>query len=148
MDDFDCGTTTTFLEGHGFTEEEKALAWEYCGGKPVYLIELANYENKKEKAEELFILRTGEIKKTLRRVKELGSEIRIEDRSYTVRYSSLVDALKHFVVQDEIAVDCVDEVSTAFLVGKNVLFVDPVRDIIKPQSRLNLLAVREVMKDV
>ncbi len=75
----------------------------------------------------------------------MGSEICIEDRSYTVRYSGLVDALKHFVVQDEIDRTIVDEISTAFLVGKNVLFVDPVKNIIKPQSRLELLAIREVI---
>jgi len=145
VDDFDRETTAAFLEKNGFTDDETSVAWEYFGGKPVYLIELANYENKEAKAEELLMLRTGEIKRTLKRVKELGSEICIEDRSYTVRYSGLVDALKHFVVHDEIDWTIVDEISTAFLVGKNVLFVDPVRGIIKPQSRLNLLAIREVI---
>ncbi len=145
VDDFDRETTSTFLKKHGFTDDETNVAWEYFGGKPVYLIELANYENKGAKAEELLMLRTGEIKRTLKRVKELGSEICIEDRSYTVRYSGLVDALKHFVVQDEIDRTIVDEISTAFLVGKNVLFVDPVKNIIKPQSRLELLAIREVI---
>ena len=146
VDDFDYETTTEFLKKNGFTDDEKSVAWEYFGGKPVYLIELANYENKGVKAEELLMLRTGEIKRTLKRVKELGSEIHIEDKSYTVRYSSLVDALKHFVIQDELDMDYMDEISTAFLVEKNVLFVDPVKNIIKPQSRLNLLAIREVMK--
>ncbi len=148
VDDFDRETTSMFLEECGFTYDETSVAWEYFGGKPVYLIELANYENKGAKAEELLMLRTGEIKRTLKRVKELGSEIHIEDKSYTVRYSGLVDALKHFDTQDELDMDCVDEISTAFLVEKNVLFVDPVRNIIKPQSRLNLLAIREVISDV
>ena len=147
VDDFDYETTATFLGKYGFTDDEKSVAWEYFGGKPGYLIELANYENKRAKAEELRILRTGEIKRTLKRVKELGSEIHIEDKSYTVRYSGLVDALKHFVTQDELDMDCVDEISTAFLVEKNVLFMDPVKNIIKPQSRLNLLAIREVIAD-
>jgi AAA+ ATPase superfamily predicted ATPase len=35
VDDFDYETTATFLGGHGFTDDENALAWEYCGGKPV-----------------------------------------------------------------------------------------------------------------
>ena len=34
-----------------------------------------------------------------------------------------------------------------YLVKENILFVDSVRGIIKPQSRLNLLAIRKVMKD-
>jgi len=42
----------------------------------------------------------------------------------------------------------VDEISKAFLVKKNILFVDPLRKMIKPQSRLDLLAIREVIADV
>ncbi len=42
----------------------------------------------------------------------------------------------------------VDEISTTFLVKKNILFVDPLTMMMKPQSELNLLAIREVMKDV
>ncbi len=34
-----------------------------------------------------------------------------------------------------------------FLVKKNVLFVDPTRRTIRPQSRLDLLAMREVVKE-
>ncbi|MEA1868754.1 MAG: ATP-binding protein, partial [Euryarchaeota archaeon] len=42
VDDFDCGTTTAFLEDYGFTDDEMMMAWDYCAGKPGYLIELAN----------------------------------------------------------------------------------------------------------
>ena len=39
------------------------------------------------------------------------------------------------------------EISKAFLVKKNILFVDLLRKLIASQSKLNLLAIREVMKD-
>ena len=148
VDDFDRETTATFLKGHGFTDNEVRIAWEYCGGKPVYLIELVNCENRDEKAGQLLALRTGEIKTTLKRVKELGSEIRIEDGSYAVNYAGLIDTLKRFVERDEVDMGEVDEISTTFLVKKNILFVDPLTTMMKPQSRLNLLAIREVMKNV
>ncbi len=35
----------------------------------------------------------------------------------------------------------------SFLVKQNILFLDPVRRTIKPQSRLDLLAIRDVMKN-
>ena len=35
----------------------------------------------------------------------------------------------------------------SFLVRKNILFLDPVEGTIKPQSKLNLLAIREVIKN-
>ncbi len=147
VDDFDYETTAAFLKGYGITDEDMRVTWEYCGGKPVCLVELINCGNREEKAEELLMIRTGEIKRMLKRVKELGNEIRIGDKSYAVRYSGLVDALKRFVVQDEIDAGDVDEISTAFLVGDNVLFVNPVRGNIKPQSRLDMLAIRKVMRN-
>jgi len=39
----------------------------------------------------------------------------------------------------------VDEISKKFPVKKTVLFVDPLTKLIKPQSQLNPLAVREVI---
>ncbi len=42
----------------------------------------------------------------------------------------------------------VDEVSKRYLVKENILFVDPLTMMMKPQSQLNLLAIREVMRDV
>jgi len=148
VNDFDEATTAAFLEGHGFTDDEARIAWEYCGGKPVYLIELVNYENREVKAGQLLTLRTGKIKTTLKRVKELGSKIRIEDGNYAVNYAGLIDTLKRFVERDEIDMGEVDEISTTFLVKKNILFVDPLTMMMKPQSKLNLLAIQKVMKDV
>ena len=45
----------------------------------------------------MFVYRTGEIETVLKRVKELGSEISIEGRSYAVRYEGLIEALNRFV---------------------------------------------------
>jgi len=146
VDDFDQATTMNFLDKYRVSKEEKEVAWEYCGGKPVCLVELVNCENRKEKVKEMFTFRTGEIETVLKRVKELGSEIRIEGSSYAVHYERLIDALKHFVERDEIDMNEVDEISKAFLVKKNVLFVDPLKKTIRPQSKLNLLAIREVVQ--
>jgi len=147
VDDFDRETTSAFLEAHGFTDDEASVAWDYFGGKPVYLIELANYEKKVAKAEEMLVLRTGEIETILKRIDELGGEITIEGIKYSVSYVKLVGALKKFVDRETIDMNEVDEISKTFLVKKNMLFVDPLKKMIKPQSRLNLLAIREVMRD-
>ncbi|MEA1999543.1 MAG: ATP-binding protein [Euryarchaeota archaeon] len=148
VDDFDYEATAAFLKKHGFTDDETSVAWEYFGGKPVYLIELANYEKKVAKAEELLMLRTGEIETTLKRVNELGGAIIIEDIKYSVSYGNLVGALKKFVDRETIDMNEVDEISKAFLVKKNMLFVDPLMKMIKPQSRLDLLAIQEVMRNL
>ncbi len=95
----------------------------------------------------MLTLRTGEIETILKRVNELGGEIIIEDTKYRVSHEKLVDTLKSFATYEEISMNEVDEISKAFLVKKNMLFVDPLTKLIKPQSRLELLAIREVMQD-
>ena len=151
VDDFDYEQTMEFLDRYGFNEQERAITWRYVGGKPVSLVKLINAKRSEKKIEDvvasMLILRTGELKTILKRVKELGSEVSIEGCSYTVRYDGLIDTLKHFVDRDEIDMEDVDEVPTTFLVKKNMLFIDPDSGFIKPQSQLNLLAIRKVMKN-
>ena len=53
-----------------------------------------------------------------------------------------------FVSRDEIDMNKVDEVSKRYLVKENILFVDSPTKLMKPQSRLNLLAIRDVLKDM
>jgi len=120
----------------------------HCGGKPICLVELINAEEREKKVNGMLTLRTGEIETRLKLVKELGDEIMIGSRCCNVSYEKLASTLKMFLTRDEIGMNEVDEVSKRFLVKKNILFVDPLTTIIKPQSKLNLLAIREVMKDV
>ena len=147
VDDFDDQTTLNFLDKYTFSDTEKEVAWNYCGGKPVCLVELVNCENREEKARGMFMFRTGEIETRLKLVKELGDEITIGGRRCDVHYEKLVNALKMFVSRDEVGMNEVDEVTKRYLVKTNILFVDPLRKTMKPQSKLNLRAIREVMKE-
>ena len=148
VDDFDRETTTAFLEEYGLSDEEKELAWQHCGGKPTCLVELINTEERENKVNGMLTLRTGEIGTRLKLVKELGDEMMIGSRCCDVSYEKLAYTLKMFLTRDEIGMNEVDEVSKRYLVKGNILFVDPLTMMMKPQSRLNLLAIREVMKDV
>ena len=93
------------------------------------------------------MFRTGELETRLKLVKELGDEITICGRRCDVHYENLVNALKMFVSRDEVGMNEVDEVSKRYLVKYNILFVDPLRKMMKPQSKLNLRAIREVVKE-
>ncbi|MHC1575092.1 MAG: ATP-binding protein [Candidatus Methanogasteraceae archaeon] len=148
VDDFDEATTAAFLEGHGFTDDEKALAWEYCGGKPVYLLELIRADNRGREIERLLRMRAGELKTFLKTLKELGDKITVKEERYDISYENVICALKMFLDEEEIDMWSIDEISKHYLVRNNILFLDPDRGIIKPQSRLNLLAVREVIANV
>ena len=147
VDDFDYKTAMEFLDKEGFSEVEKEKAWKYMGGKPVYLVELVNSEERVEKMEEMLTLRTGEIETMLKIVNELGDEIAIGDKNYSVSYERLVDSLKKFADVEEIGINEIDEVSKRYLVKKNILFVEPLRKKIRPQSRLDLLSLREAVKE-
>ena len=146
VDDFDHETTVAFLNKHGFSDNEKEKTWKYVGGKPVYLVELANSKRREKEMEELLTLRTGELETMLKTVAELGAEIAIGDIRYSVNYDGLVDSLKRYVDVDELGINDLDEVSKRYLMDRNILFVDPLRKGIRPQSQLDLLAIREVLK--
>jgi len=148
VDDFDEETTIAFLEANRFSDEEKELVWHHCGGKPICLVELANAKEREKKVIGMLTLRTGEIETRLKLIKELGGEILIGGRCCDVSYDKLASVLKMFMTRSEIGMNEVDEISKRYLVKENILFVDPLTTMMKPQSRLNLLAIREVMKDV
>ena len=137
VDDFDRETTAAFLEEHGFTDDEKSVAWEYFGGKPVYLIELVNTEeNRKGKAEEMLKIRKGQIEEIVYSLEARNKEM----------FDAVMRMLSEFAVEERVAYKYLsDEIK--FLVGKNIIFADSVNKELILQSRLNLLAIREVMKD-
>jgi AAA+ ATPase superfamily predicted ATPase len=151
VDDFDYKQTMDLLEGYGWGEHEKGIAWHYVGGKPVSLVRLINEKGSEEKIEDvagsMLTLRIGEIETRLKLVKELGDEMMIGRRRCDVAYEKLASTLKMFLTRDEIGMNEVDEVSKRYLVKENILFVDPLTTLMKPQSQLNLLAIREVMRD-
>ena len=138
VDDFDYETTSMFLSKYGIDDEEREMVWEYCGGKPVHLIRLINTKlsggNVVKKAERMLEEEVSRIIFMLARNKEKKSDI--------------VDMLSIFASDEEIKYsDGINLDIMSFLVAQNILFLDPVRRTIKPQSRLNLSAIREVMRD-
>jgi len=119
----------------------------YCGGKPVCLVELVNYENREEKSKEMLVLRTGETNQRIKVLKIVKTKILFENEEVKLKYENIIKILDRFSDNGSYA----DEKITpeiVYLVKENILFVDSVRGIIKPQSRLDFLAVREVIKDV
>jgi len=148
VDDFDYETTMDFLDRYNFSDAEKKAAWDHCSGKPICLVELVNSEDRKKKVNEMFNMTSGRIETELKVVNELGAEIAVGDKVCDVRYERLIGILREFVERDEINMGEIDEISKRYFVKENILFVDPLYKIIKPQSRLNLLAIRDVMENV
>ena len=137
VDDFDNSTTINFLDKYKFSDTEKEIAWNYCGGKPVCLVELINArETRKRKAEEMLKIRKGQIE-------EIVYSLEVKDKKM---FDAVVEVLSEFKVKEKTGYKYLsDEIK--FLVGKNIIFADSANKELRPQSRLNLLALREVMRD-
>ncbi|MEA1894100.1 MAG: ATP-binding protein [Euryarchaeota archaeon] len=138
VDDFDYETTSMFMSKYGINDEEREMVWECCGGKLVHLIKLVNTKlnggDVVEKVEKMLEEEVSRIIFLLARNKEKKRDI--------------VDMLSIFASDDEIKYsDSVNLDLISFLVKRNILFLDPVRRTIKPQSRLNLSAIREVLRN-
>jgi len=146
VDDFNEVATMDFLDRYNFSDKEKTVAWEYCGGNPIYLVELVNCENREEKVKEMLVLRTGEINQRIKVLKIVNKKILFEDEEIELKYENITRILDEFSDEESYAYEMITP-EIAYLVRENILFVDSVRRIIKPQSRLNLFAIREVMKN-
>jgi len=135
VDDFDHETTAAFLEDYDFTDEEKAVAWNCCGGKPICLVELVNAkDDRRGKAEEMLKIRKGQIE-------EIVYSLEARDREM---FDAVMRVLSEFIGMEKVGYKYIsDEIK--FLVGKNIIFADSANKELRPQSKLNLLAIREVM---
>ena len=135
VDDFDYDTTKEFLQKYGFSREEIELAWEYLGGKPVYLVgAIKNKDRLREFCENVLKVRISQILDTIYGIEgklfeEVLSYLREISEKESVRYRKIDEALK-------------------FCVRNNILFLDLVERIVKPQSRIDLLAIRKILTEI
>ncbi len=147
VDDFDYETTIAFLESYGFSDDEKKLAWHHCGGKPICLVELANAEEKDEKMREFLGVRTGQIEGLIEDAREFGYKISYGEEEIVLNEEHIRRSLDKFKNKDHLKASELSKPVKLGLIKANILFLDPVKQILKPQSQLELLAIREVISD-
>jgi len=147
VDDFDRETSIAFLEKCGFADAEKTVAWEYCGGKPVCLLELIRADEKERIAKKMLATRANQLKDLLDYLDYTKPKITIGDTECMVEKGDIVGILSRFADTECIDDQGLDRPAKHFLIKDNILFLDPDLGIIKPQSRLDLLAIREVVKN-
>jgi len=150
IDNFDEETTKKFLKKHNFSEEEQENVYNNTGGKPAHLLRIIDAKNRGgdviTETEAMLESRKKEIKDTIRKLKRFGSEVVFDKTPYKVDYNDVISTLKMFGEKDKIFADDIDEVTKMYLVKNNILFAECVNETIKPQSKLDLLAIREILK--
>jgi len=138
VDDFDYETTKEFLKKHGFKREEIELAWKYLGGKPIYLVEaVKNKDRLREFCEETL---EDRISTLLYQVKELK---RRDERLFR----NVINLFEQFVDADVIRCDDISD-EVVWSVKNNILFLNPRKRTLKPQSQIDLLAIRKILKSL
>ncbi len=123
------------------SKKEKEKIYDFVGGKPVLLIKVINKLKTKSLDEVLNYLLQDEkqkIKYFLEDVEERDIEL----------YKKVINVFKLFQDKLEIPDSLVKKSLKEFLVNKNILFLDPIKGILKPQSRLTWHAINKALKEL
>ena len=159
VDDFEKKETLEFIDF--LTEEllkgkiilskkEKEKIYELVGGKPVYLISIINDLKTKSLDEVLSYLLQDEkakIKMFLNLLEE-EEKIEVKDKIKIVKKEEIIKTLKKFKDSFVISIENVKPEVYYYLVKKNILFLDPINEILKPQSRLTYHAINRALKEL
>ncbi len=137
IDDFDEETTKKFLKKYNISKEEQEIAWNNLGGKPGILISFVNARNKKQFVEDIIMRRKGEIEEIIFSLEDKNKEM----------FEKIINVFKNFRNAEFIKYKYIaDEIR--LLVGENIVFVDSSKKIIRMQSKSDLIAVREILKEM
>ena len=147
VDDFDKDTTLDFFDMCRFSDKEKELVWNYCGGKPAYLVELMREEDKEKMAYKMLKIRTSQIGELLNSLRAYGAEIEFRGGRYEVAFDRVIEELSKLKENVDSTYEYITPEIT-YLVRNNIIFVDPLENRMRAQSHLNLLAIREVVENV
>jgi AAA+ ATPase superfamily predicted ATPase len=139
VDDFDYETTKGFLKKYGFSDSEIQLVWEHFGGKPVYLVRCVRA---KKSEENLDLVINKFLKVRIGQIKDVIYELRERDEK---TFKDVIELFRMFEDRELIEMETVNN-AIRFCVKENILFVDPVERIVKPQSKLDLLAIRRILE--
>jgi len=149
VDNFEDEVARKFLKKYKFNEDEIKLTLKYVGGKPILLRNMISIkQNGKSIEEEInkYILkRTGEIKQILYYVEKFGKTITFGEKEVSLSYPEIIKILENFKVLEIFIYDVITP-EIFYLVKENILVIDSQRRSIKPQSRIDLIAIREILK--
>ncbi|ODS38481.1 hypothetical protein BEH94_08855 [Candidatus Altiarchaeales archaeon WOR_SM1_SCG] len=138
VDDFNKETTKKFLGKYNFSKDEIEIAWNCAGGKPGYLINLVS------------------AKETKKNVCEYAKEM-IENRKHALLFmfaenkdkqDVILKMFGNFEKSGEIEFnENINLEILKFLIKRNILFMDALKKSIKPQSKQELVVIREILEE-
>ncbi|ADG13084.1 ATPase [Methanocaldococcus infernus ME] len=155
VDDFDKETALKFMDflaesilDKKLSNEEKELIYSYVGGKPVdiiYVIQELKIKNLKEILDYLLNDTTQKLSTFLEILNYSKPKIQIESETIELKKEEIIKALKLFKEKYEIDRKEIPTPIYIYLVKKNILFLDPIKGTLKPQSFLVWNAIKRVI---
>ncbi len=131
------------------SKKEKEKIYDLVGGKPVYLVSIINDLKTKSLDEILNYLLQDEKQKIIMFLSLLGEEkVIIGEKTFVVKKEEIIEILKKIAQKEFLYQKDVLPKIYYFLVSKNILFLDPIRGILKPQSRLTYHAINKALKEL
>jgi AAA+ ATPase superfamily predicted ATPase len=145
VDDFDKQTAIEFIDflankdNINLSNRDKELIYSYVGGKPILIevvIDRLRYEGNLNNILELML------NEEIQKLKYFLEDVEEEDKEL---YKKVVDALKLFKENYEIEDIAINKKIREFLIKKNILFLNPQKGTLKPQSYLVWNAIKRLL---
>ena len=141
VDDFEKETVEKILRDKGFNNEEIVLAWHYFGGKPMDIVRVIQAKRMgkdiKEYCEEKFLEVRSRLTYLLNRLRREEGEM----------YEKVIKLLREVCNSGEIICrDITEEIQ--WLIDKNILFLEPIHQTLKFQSKLIQLATKSYLSEL
>jgi AAA+ ATPase superfamily predicted ATPase len=155
VDDFDKEHALKFMDflaeeilNRRLSDDEKELIYGYVGGKPILIETVINslrYESLDEILDFMLKDATQKLKYFLKDLDYIKPKVKVGDEVIEVKKDDIIEALKLFKENYEISDDEIPEPVYIYLVKRNILFLNPIEGILKPQSFLVWNAIKRLL---
>ncbi|AIJ06112.1 ATPase [Methanocaldococcus bathoardescens] len=155
VDDFDKETALKFMDflakeilNKELSDEDKELIYSYVGGKPVLIIKVIDklrYESLEDILDYMLKDAVQKLKYFLKELDYIKPKVAIGDEVIEIKKEDIIEALKLFKNNYEISDDDISEPVYVYLVKRNILFLNPIEGILKPQSYLVWNAIKRIL---
>ena len=155
IDDFDKENALKFMDflskeilNKELSDDNKELIYSYVGGKPILIetvIDRLRYETLKDILNYMLKDATQKLKYFLKDLDYIKPKVKVGDEVIEVKKDDIIEALKLFKENYEISDDEIPEPVYIYLVKRNILFLNPIEGILKPQSYLVWNAIKRLL---
>ncbi|CAB3289814.1 ATPase [Methanocaldococcus lauensis] len=154
VDDFEKDKALKFMDflaqeilNKKLSNDEKELIYSYVGGKPILIKTVINslrYENLEDILESMLNDEIAKLDMFLEVLDYSKPKVEIGDETIEIKKEEIINALKLFKEKYVIPKKEITTPVYVYLVKKNILFLNPQRRILKPQSFLVWNAIKRL----